>query len=66
MYLELFLPQVYCFILQEGTIGHEMTIRPVPAEIQHSLNPDGKSVHHVVFKRQSGTIEPLSDFGKIT
>lgn len=43
-----------------------MVIRPVPADVIHPLNEDGKSVHHVVFKRDAAEVdEQFSDFGTL-
>uniref|UniRef100_A0A182IKB5 Uncharacterized protein n=1 Tax=Anopheles atroparvus TaxID=41427 RepID=A0A182IKB5_ANOAO len=38
------------FMLQEGSIGHELVIKPVPTDI--SQEEDG-SVHHVIYKRKT-------------
>jgi hypothetical protein len=48
--------------LQEGSIGHELVIRPVPLDI--SKDDDDGSVHHVIIKRDSqhAIDEELSDF----
>lgn len=48
-------------ISQEGSIGHQLVIRPVPLDVSQS--EDG-SAHHVVFKRNSDheMDERLSDF----
>lgn len=50
-----------CVYLQEGSIGHQLVIRPVPLDV---LKADDGSVHHVVFKRQADheMDERLSDF----
>lgn len=54
-------------LLQEGSIGHDLVIRPIPADVIHPLNTDGKSVHHVVFKRDTASVdEQFSDFGKFS
>lgn len=47
--------------MQEGSIGHQLVIRPVPLEV--SQKEDG-SVHHVVYKRESQHQfdESFSDF----
>lgn len=47
--------------LQEGSIGHQLVIRPVPSEV--STAQDG-GAHHVVFKRSSNheMDESYSDF----
>lgn len=42
--------------LQEGSVGHELVIRPVPLEVSKS---DDGSAHHVVFKRNSEEDEHL-------
>lgn len=50
--------------MQEGSIGHDLVIRPVPADVIHPLNAEGKSVHHVVFKRDTAATDEQSDFGE--
>lgn len=53
---------INCFLcLQEGSIGHQLVIRPVPLDV--STTDDG-SAHHVVFKRSNDheMDERLSDF----
>lgn len=47
--------------LQEGSIGHQLVIRPVPLDVSQA--EDG-SAHHVVFKRSTdhNIEEELSDF----
>jgi hypothetical protein len=47
--------------LQEGSVGHEMIIRPVPLDV--STADDG-SAHHVIYKRESQHQfdEQFSDF----
>lgn len=51
----------FLFWSQEGSIGHQLVIRPVPLDV--SAAEDG-SVHHVVFKRSNDheMDERLSDF----
>ncbi|XP_065369618.1 A disintegrin and metalloproteinase with thrombospondin motifs like isoform X2 [Calliphora vicina] len=46
-------------LVMEGSIGHDMVIKPLP----HDLTPHQKeSSHHVIFKREVDTSEHLSDF----
>lgn len=58
----------YFFNLQEGSIGHDVVIKPVPAGI---INADADSsssssgAHHIVFKRKADPMDQLSDFGKL-
>ncbi|XP_055701898.1 A disintegrin and metalloproteinase with thrombospondin motifs like isoform X3 [Phlebotomus papatasi] len=47
-------------LMMEGSIGHELVIRPLPTEISSPLN--SSSVQHVVFRRQSDPMDQLSDF----
>lgn len=54
---------VFFVYLQEGSIGHDVVIRPVPTGIVDSENADG--THHIVFKRQTDPMDQLSDFGKV-
>lgn len=48
------------FVLQEGSIGHDMVIKPLP----HELSPQPEESHHVIYKRSADPLEHLSDFGK--
>lgn len=50
--------------VQEGSIGHDLVIRPVPADVIHPMNVDGKTLHHVVFKREAAEADEQSDFGE--
>ena len=48
--------------LQEGSIGHELVIRPLPTSL---TKESAEGVHHVVFKRSSTedlSHDDLSDF----
>lgn len=47
--------------MQEGSIGHQLVIRPVPLDVSSA---DDGSAHHVVFKRSSDhdLDESFSDF----
>lgn len=49
------------FRLQEGSIGHQLVIRPVPLDVSSA---DDGSAHHVVFKRSADhdADESFSDF----
>lgn len=48
-------------LLQEGSIGHDLVIKPLP----HELSPNKEQAHHIVFKRAaSAADDQLSDFGK--
>jgi hypothetical protein len=48
-------------LLMEGSVGHELVIRPVPLDLSKA---DDGSAHHVIFKRSvtEESDEPLSDF----
>ena len=50
------------FIPQEGSIGHELVIKPVPTDISQA--EDG-SVHHVIYKRKAHEEhnDQFSDYG---
>lgn len=51
------------FPFQEGSIGHDVVIKPLP----HGLidRDDGATgAHHVVFKRKVDETEQLSDYGE--
>ncbi|XP_055854718.1 A disintegrin and metalloproteinase with thrombospondin motifs like isoform X2 [Episyrphus balteatus] len=45
-------------LVMEGSIGHEMVIKPLPDE----LNKDLDKPHHVIFKRDTQPLEHMSDF----
>lgn len=45
-------------LVMEGSIGHEMVIKPLPDE----LNTDQDKPHHVIFKRDTQPLEHMSDF----
>ncbi|XP_055908835.1 A disintegrin and metalloproteinase with thrombospondin motifs like isoform X2 [Eupeodes corollae] len=45
-------------LVMEGSIGHEMVIKPLPDE----LNTDQDKPHHVIFKREAQPLEHMSDF----
>ncbi|GAB0092017.1 venom metalloproteinase 3-like isoform X1 [Sergentomyia squamirostris] len=47
-------------LIMEGSIGHELVIRPLPQEVSSPLN--SSSVQHVVYKRQSDPMDQMSDF----
>ncbi|EDW00923.1 GH21155 [Drosophila grimshawi] len=45
--------------LQEGSIGHDMVIKPLP----HELSPNKEQAQHIVYKREAAaTDDQLSDF----
>ncbi|KAG5683507.1 hypothetical protein PVAND_012781 [Polypedilum vanderplanki] len=48
-------------LMMEGSVGHELIIRPVPLDVSKA---DDGSIHHVVYKRASGhqDDEQFSDF----
>lgn len=52
------------FTLQEGSIGHDVVIKPVPYGLINKENPEGSRTHHIVYKRKVETSDHLSDFGK--
>ncbi|XP_037955326.1 uncharacterized protein LOC119685179 isoform X2 [Teleopsis dalmanni] len=45
-------------LVMEGSIGHEMVIKPVP----HELSPNKEQAHHIIYKREAQPLEHLSDF----
>ncbi|XP_017468411.1 PREDICTED: uncharacterized protein LOC108360573 isoform X3 [Rhagoletis zephyria] len=45
-------------LIMEGSIGHEMVIKPLP----HELSPNPDAAHHIVYKRDAQPLEHLSDF----
>ncbi|XP_039954560.1 uncharacterized protein LOC120770924 isoform X2 [Bactrocera tryoni] len=45
-------------LVMEGSIGHEMVIKPLP----HDLSPNPDAAHHIVYKREAQPLEHLSDF----
>ncbi|XP_036231657.2 A disintegrin and metalloproteinase with thrombospondin motifs like isoform X2 [Bactrocera oleae] len=45
-------------LVMEGSIGHEMVIKPLP----HELSPNPDTAHHIVYKREAQSLEHLSDF----
>uniref|UniRef100_A0A034V501 A disintegrin and metalloproteinase with thrombospondin motifs 16 n=1 Tax=Bactrocera dorsalis TaxID=27457 RepID=A0A034V501_BACDO len=45
-------------LVMEGSIGHEMVIKPLP----HELSPNPDAAHHIVYKREAQPLEHLSDF----
>ncbi|XP_037032459.1 A disintegrin and metalloproteinase with thrombospondin motifs 1 isoform X2 [Bradysia coprophila] len=47
-------------LLMEGSIGHDLVIRPVPTELTKHL--EDSSTHHIVFKRNSDAVDQNSDF----
>jgi len=50
------------FYLQEGSIGHDLVIKPLP----HELSPNPEESHHIIYKREASAAEDqLSDFGEL-
>ncbi|XP_075164833.1 sol narae metalloprotease isoform X2 [Haematobia irritans] len=45
-------------LIMEGSIGHDMVIKPLP----HELSPEPEESHHVIYKRSTEHHEHLSDF----
>lgn len=55
---------LYFFInLQEGSIGHDVVIKPLPFGLINNDNLESRA-HHVIYKRKIDVAEQLSDFGK--
>lgn len=50
------------FLFQEGSIGHDIVIRPVPTELTSNYKDSG--THHIVYKRKVDNMDQNSDFGK--
>lgn len=65
-FLNQFLATLLTFLLpslslQEGSIGHDLVIKPLP----HELSQNKEQAQHVVYKREAAATEDqLSDFGK--
>lgn len=50
---------------QEGSIGHDVVIKPVPFGLIDSDNSKSESrAHHIVYKRKVNEADQFSDFGK--
>ncbi|KAJ6645511.1 A disintegrin and metalloproteinase with thrombospondin motifs 16 [Pseudolycoriella hygida] len=47
-------------LLMEGSIGHDLVIRPVPTELTKHM--DDSSTHHIVYKRNTDAVDQDSDF----
>ncbi|BFG03148.1 A disintegrin and metalloproteinase with thrombospondin motifs 1 [Drosophila madeirensis] len=46
-------------LIMEGSIGHDLVIKPLP----HELSPSQEETHHIVYKREASAAEKqLSDF----
>ncbi|XP_033248316.1 uncharacterized protein LOC108160508 isoform X6 [Drosophila miranda] len=46
-------------LIMEGSIGHDLVIKPLP----HELSPSQEEAHHIVYKREASAAEDqLSDF----
>lgn len=58
-----------CFVLtefQEGSIGHDVVIKPVPFGLMdHGSFKNEERAHHIVYKRQVNEVDEFSDFGRI-
>lgn len=53
-----------CSFSQEGSIGHDVVIKPVPTGIiDADSSSSGSATHHIVFKRKVDPVDQLSDFG---
>lgn len=52
--------------LQEGSIGHDMVIKPVPYGLIKSENPENDRSHHIIYRRKVNDDESdqFSDFGE--
>lgn len=49
--------------LQEGSIGHDVVIKPLPFGLINNDNVESRA-HHIVYKQKAGVTEQNSDFGK--
>lgn len=49
--------------LQEGSIGHDFVIKPLPMGLINKDNIENRA-HHIVYKRKVDVAEQFSDFGK--
>lgn len=54
---------MFFFILQEGSIGHDMVIKPVPYGLIQDENSQNRA-HHIVYKRKVDETDQDSDFGE--
>lgn len=50
--------------LQEGSIGQDVVIKPVPHGLINDESSNGRA-HHIVYKRKVDKTDQFSDFGKI-
>lgn len=48
-------------LLMEGSIGHDVVIKPLPAGLINEANTDSRA-HHIVYKRKVDVAEQFSDF----
>lgn len=50
--------------MQEGSIGHDVVIKPVPFGLINSENSQSESrAHHIVYRRKVNEADEFSDFG---
>lgn len=48
---------------QEGSIGHDVVIKPLPYGVLQQ-DDETKGAHHVVFKRKTDETDQFGDYGK--
>lgn len=52
--------------LQEGSIGHDVVIKPVPYGLIDNVSSKSEGrAHHIVYRRKVDEADQLSDFGRI-
>lgn len=61
--INLIIPIHFNLKLQEGSIGQDMVIKPVPYGLINDNSSNGKA-QHIVYKRKVDTADQFSDFGK--
>lgn len=49
--------------LQEGSIGHDVVIKPVPYGLLNNEQPEN-GAHHIIYKRKVDETDQFSDFGE--
>lgn len=54
----------FLYNFQEGSIGHDVVIKPVPAGIINSDADSSSATHHIVYKRKVDPMDQMSDFGE--
>jgi hypothetical protein len=60
--MQIFLKRYFFSLIsfQEGSIGHEYVLRPVPLDLSQT---ESGGVHHIIYKRDSNQVDD-SDYGE--